>query len=307
MAADETPVGPRQHQVGVLLLPNAPVAELLERARRVEEMGFDQLWVADHFVNPYAPSQDWFHGWTLLAAVAVSTSRIRIGPLVTNVTLHNPVVLSRMVLTVDHLSGGRLELGIGPGGAPLDYRMTGVGEWSPRERVDRLAEALEVVTSLIRDGSARHSGTYYQIDEAELHPRPVQQPYPPITIGALGPRAISLAARFADTWNTYGVALDRDIRGRLEHPAAVAATRQRGLILDEACERIGRDPASIRRSYLALHGYAEPILGPAAFLDFYRDLAAVGIDDVVMYWPGAAADEPALEALAVSALPELRR
>lgn len=118
---------------------------------------------------------------------------------------------------------------------------------------------------------------------------------------------IALAARHAETWNTYGVALDRNIRGRLDHPAAVEATRQRGQMLDEACRRVGRDPASIRRSYLSLQGYAEPIQGPAAFVDMVGDLRALGIDDVVLYWPGSAEDEPALEALAARALPDLRR
>src|SRR5665811_1323736 len=173
---------------GVMVLQNAPWPVLLERARRVEAMGFDTLWVGDHFVNPYAPDQDWFEGWTLLAALAASTSRIRLGPLVSSVTLRSPALLARMALTVDHVSGGRLELGIGPGGAPLDYRMTGLPTWEPRERVDRLEETLTIVSALLERGSVHHEGTHYRIDDAILNPRPVQRPRPCLLYTSPSPR-----------------------------------------------------------------------------------------------------------------------
>jgi alkanesulfonate monooxygenase SsuD/methylene tetrahydromethanopterin reductase-like flavin-dependent oxidoreductase (luciferase family) len=292
---------------GVMVLQNAPWPVLLERAWRVEAMGFDTLWVGDHFVNPYAPDQDWFEGWTLLAALAASTSRVRLGPLVSSVTLRSPALLARMALTVDHVSGGRLELGIGPGGAPLDYQMTGLSTWEPRERVDRLEETLTIVSALLERGSVHHEGTHYRIDHAILNPRPIQRPRPPLTVGALGPRAIGLAARHADAWNAYGVAAGRDARGRLPHDQAVEATRRRSRLLDVACTEIGRDPSSIRRSYLSFQGISEPILAPDDFTRFVEDFQAVGMDDFVVYWPAGADEEPALEALASDALPRLRR
>jgi alkanesulfonate monooxygenase SsuD/methylene tetrahydromethanopterin reductase-like flavin-dependent oxidoreductase (luciferase family) len=291
---------------GVMVLQNAPWPVLLERARRVEAMGFDTLWVGDHFVNPYAPDQDWFEGWTLLAALAASTSRVRLGPLVSSVTLRSPALLARMALTVDHVSGGRLELGIGPGGAPLDYQMTGLSTWEPRERVDRLEETLTIVSALLERGSVHHEGTHYRIDHAILNPRPIQRPRPPLTVGALGPRAIGLAARHADAWNAYGVAAGRDARGRLPHDQAVEATRRRSRLLDVACTEIGRDPSSIRRSYLSFQGISEPILAPDSFTRFVEDFQAVGMDDFVVYWPAGADEEPTLEALARDALPRLR-
>lgn len=291
---------------GVLLLQNAPIEVLIDRARTAESMGFDQVWVGDHFVNPYAPRQDWFDGWSLLAAFAVTTSRVRLGPLVSSVTLHNPAHLARMALTVDHLSGGRLELGIGPGGAPLDYGMTGLPVWSPRERVGRLEEALQIVTALLERGEVEHVGEHYRINGAVLAPRPIQQPRPPITVGALGPRAIGLAARYAESWNTYGVTAGRDVHGRLEHREAVTATRRRVAILEEACAAIGRDPSSIRRSYLSFQGILEPILEPDAFTSFVRDFRDAGMDEFVLYWPEGDDAERALAALAERTFEPLR-
>jgi alkanesulfonate monooxygenase SsuD/methylene tetrahydromethanopterin reductase-like flavin-dependent oxidoreductase (luciferase family) len=291
---------------GVLLLQNVPAMVLIDRARRAEAMGFDQVWVGDHFVNPYAPGQDWFDGWSILAALAVSTSRVRLGPLVSSVTLHNPARLARTAMTVDHLSGGRLELGIGPGGAPLDYAMTGLPVWPPGERVERLEETLDILESLLERGSVDHTGPHYRIEGAVVAPPPVQRPRPPITVGALGRRAIGIAARHAEGWNTYGVAVGRDVRGALDHAGAVDATRRRVALLDEACVAAGRDPASIRRSYLSFQGITQPILEPNAFLDFVGDFQEAGIDDFIVYWPDGEEAEHRLTALVDLAFPTLR-
>jgi alkanesulfonate monooxygenase SsuD/methylene tetrahydromethanopterin reductase-like flavin-dependent oxidoreductase (luciferase family) len=291
---------------GVLLLSDVPWDVLVERARRVEAMGFDTLWVGDHFVNPYAPKGPWFEGWTALAGLASATTRIRLGPLVSSITLRNPALLARMAMTVDHISHGRLELGIGPAGAPLDYAMLGLPTWSPRERVDRLAENLEIITALMEHGEAHHHGSHYAIDEVILAPAPVQRPRPPITVGALGPRAIELAARYGDAWNTYGVAEGRSVTGRLAHEDAMAATGARCALLDAACERVDRDPSTILRSYLSFRGLSEPLGTPAEFARFVGDLLAIGMRDVVVYWPTGADGEAALEAIAGKALPDLR-
>ncbi len=291
---------------GVLLLSDAPWEVLAERAKRAEAMGFDTLWVGDHFVNPYAPKGPWFEAWTTLAGLASATTRIRLGPLVSSITLRNPALLARMAMTVDHISHGRLEFGIGPAGAPLDYAMLGLPVWSPRERVDRLAENLEIISALLEHGEVHHRGSHYVIDGAVVAPAPVQRPRPPITVGALGPRAIELAARYADAWNTYGVAEGRAVTGRLGHEEAMAATAARCALLDAACERAGRDLSSIRRSYLSFRGLSEPLGTPAEFSRFVGDLTAIGMHDVVVYWPADADGEAALEAIAREALPDLR-
>ena len=292
--------------IGVLSLQDVPWPVLVERARRAESLGFDVFWVADHFVNPYAPRAHWYEGWTVLAGLAAATERIRIGTLVTSNTLRNPVLLARMAMTVDHISGGRLELGIGPGGAPLDYSMLGLPTWSPGERVDRLDETLRVLIPLLETGEAHHDGRYHRIDEAIVAPRPIQQPRPPITIGALGPRAIELAARHGDAWNTYGVAEGRSAAGHLSHPDALVATARRVALLDAACDRLGRDRASIRRSYLSFRGILEPIGKPAEFAAMVDDFRSLGFTQLSLYWPSSADEEAVLEAVGREVLPSLR-
>ncbi|MCI4354747.1 MAG: LLM class flavin-dependent oxidoreductase [Thermoplasmata archaeon] len=291
---------------GVLLLPDAPWPVLVERARRVEAMGFDTLWIGDHFVNPYAPRGDWFEGWTTLAGLAAATTRIRVGPLVTSNTLRNPVLLARMAMTVDHISDGRLELGIGPAGAPLDYSMLGLSAWPPRERVDRLEETLRIVIPLLETGELHHAGAFHAIEDAVVAPPPVQRPRPPITVGALGARAIEVAARYGDSWNTYGVSAGRSMTGRLTHEEAIAATAARCRVLDAACDRLGRGRASIRRSYLSFRGIMEPIGTPPDFVRMVDDLWTIGISEVIVYWPNGAEEEAALEAIARDVLPGLR-
>ena len=292
--------------IGILALQDVPWPTLVERARRAESLGFDVFWVADHFVNPYAPRAPWYEGWTALAGLAASVERIRIGTLVTSNTLRNPALLARMAMTVDHISGGRLELGIGPGGAPLDYSMLGLPTWPPRERVDRLDETLRVLIPLLEGGTAHHDGRYLRIDEAVVAPLPIQQPRPPITIGALGPRAIEVAARHGDAWNTYGVSAGRSATGRLSHREALAATARRVALLDAACDDIGRERASIRRTYLSFRGVLEPIGSPAEFRAMVDDFRSLGFTQLSLYWPGTRDEEAALEAVAREVLPALR-
>lgn len=288
------------------MLQDAPWPTLVERARRAEEMGFDILWVADHFVNPYVPRGHWYEGWTALAGLAAMTATIRLGTLVTSNTLRNPALLARMAMTVDHISGGRLELGIGPGGAPLDYSMLGLPMWPPRERVDRLDETLRIVIPLLETGEVRHAGRDLAIDEAVVAPFPIQRPRPPITVGALGPRAIEVAARHGDAWNTYGVKGGRSITGRLTHDDAVAATAERVAILDAACDRLGRERSSIRRSYLSFRGILEALGTPSDFAAMVADFRALGMSELNVYWPADPEGERALETIAREALPTLR-
>ena len=291
--------------LGILSLQDVPWPVLVERARRAEALGFDVFWLADHFVNPYAPRGPWYEGWTSLAGVAVATEHIRVGPLVTSNTLRNPALLARMAMTVDHISAGRLELGIGPGGAPLDYSMLGLPAWPPRERVDRLEESLGVLVQLLEGGEAHVAGRYHRIDEAVLAPLPIQRPRPPITVGALGPRAIEVAARYADSWNTYGVAEGRSATGHLAHADALAATAKRVALLDAACDRVGRDRSSVRRSYLSFRGILEPIGTPSDFAAMVDDFRSLGFSQLSLYWPGSPEEEAALEAVAREILPAL--
>jgi alkanesulfonate monooxygenase SsuD/methylene tetrahydromethanopterin reductase-like flavin-dependent oxidoreductase (luciferase family) len=276
--------------------------ELLDRFRKVEELGFDIAWTADHFVDPFEPTHDWFEAWTLLAAAARETSKVRLGPLVSSITLRNPSLLARQAMTIDHLSDGRLELGIGAGGAPLDHSMTGTPLWEPAERVQRLRETVEIVDELLTTGRVTYSGKYYKIQDAHVDPLPVQKPRPPLVIAATSPRTIEVAAKYADSWSSY----PRGGRGeRLTGQAAVSATAERVALLDRHCAAIGRDPSSIRRSFLTWAGWSEPMPTPQGFAGLVQDYREVGINEFGVYWPSDEGDLAKLEAIAES-LPELR-
>ena len=283
-------------RVDVLVLQNAPAVELVERARRVEAMGFDCVWVADHFVNPHQPEQDWLDCWTLLAAFALATSRVHLGPLVSAPALRDPSLLALQAVTVDHLSNGRVELGIGAGGAPLDFKMMGLPPRSPREQFGRLTEVVEILDALLAKGQVHHEGHHYSV-EARVRP-PVQQPRPPLVVGAVAPGSLRLAAARADALSTYAVRPGGRVSAGevLVGEDAVATIRERMELVDRECERIGRDPATLRRSLLTFFGIRDPLLPPDQFEEWAEPYRATGITEFVVYWP-TNGDEDALAAL----------
>src|SRR5438552_3535318 len=189
---------------GIITLQNAPWPTMVERWQHIESLNFDSLWVADHFANSYVPEQAWYDGWTLLAGLATQTTRIRLGALVTNFPLHNPAILARRAMTLDHISGGRLNMGLGTGlPGDVSYQMTGIEDYAPQERVARFREVVEIIDAMMCNETTTYEGKYYQIKGARGNPTLIQQPRPPFTIAALGPAMLRIAARYADTWNTY--------------------------------------------------------------------------------------------------------
>lgn len=284
-------------RVDVLLLQNAPAAEMVARAQRAEEMGFGAAWVADHFVNPHAPASDWLDGWTLLGAFAVATSRIKLGPLVSAPALRNPALLALQATTVDHLSDGRLELAVGAGGAPLDFSMLGLAERGAAERFGRLAETVEILDALLSRGEVAHRGRFYEL-EARVQ-RPVQSPRPALVVGALAPGALRLAAARADALSTYAVS-ESFAAGVATGAEAVEVTRARMEIVDEECRRIGRDPASLRRSLLTFFGVLEPLPSADHWAEWTAPYREMGIDEFVVYWPSDGDDEKLRDLVASS-------
>jgi alkanesulfonate monooxygenase SsuD/methylene tetrahydromethanopterin reductase-like flavin-dependent oxidoreductase (luciferase family) len=263
---------------GVVTLQNAPWTTLVERWQCLGELGFDSAWVADHFVNPFFPSEPFLDGWTLLSALATQTKRIRLGTIVTNISLHNPAVLAKQALTVDHVSGGRLELGIGAGGAETDHTMTGAPDWNRPERTARLREVVEILDQMLRNKVTTYQGHYYQIENTEMHPAPLQRPRPPLTLTALGPKSLKTAARYADSWNSLA-APDMLVQQALE------TTRQRNQMLDEYCAQMDRNPGEITRSLLAWPFMPEtPFDSNDAFHDLVGRYREVGIDEFTFYW-----------------------
>jgi alkanesulfonate monooxygenase SsuD/methylene tetrahydromethanopterin reductase-like flavin-dependent oxidoreductase (luciferase family) len=213
--------------------------DIIERALLAEQLGFDSLWFYDHLYSPGLPDLASFEGWTLAAYVLAQTTRLRVGHLVLCSNFRHPTVLGKMATSLDVLSGGRLELGIGSGSVALEHEQAGLPWGTFPERSDRLAESLEILTRMFTGEPTTFSGRHFQVAGLPNLPPPVQRPRPPIHIGGIGPRrTLPIVARYADVWNvpTYG----------LEHWSA----SQR--LLEAECEAIGRDPATIRRSHEAV-------------------------------------------------------
>ncbi|MER7460019.1 LLM class flavin-dependent oxidoreductase [Micromonospora sp. NPDC126480] len=202
--------------------------------QRAESLGYDWISLFDHLrPHLYGPSADCFEGTTMLAALAASTTRIRCAILVSAVTLRHPALAANIAATIDHVSGGRLEYGIGAGSADLAYAEYGIPFPPPGQRVDMLEEACTVLRGLWTQKETTFSGEHFQLDAAHLGPKPLQGTIP-LVIGAEGPRMIRVAARHADIWNT--------LAGDVAH--------YRGLSdrADAACRAIGRPPEELRRS-----------------------------------------------------------
>jgi len=291
----------------VLLLPNVAWAEMKARVIWLEELGFEVAALADHFVDWTNPGADWFEAWTALAAMAEATSRIRLSTIVTQIPLRNPAMLARQALTLDHISNGRIELGLGTG-LTIDpsYAMAGLPNWEPGERVERFAEYVELVGLLLSQEATTYTGSFYQVDGAMMNPRPRQLPRPPILIAALAPRMLRHAARYADIWNSLSFQPD--------FAEQLAETRLRCAAIDAECTAIGREPGTLRRSYTmfdtqARHrggaiGYYDSV---EAFIDQVNQVMELGISDVGLYYPLDPAQLATFERIAIEALPMLRR
>jgi F420-dependent oxidoreductase-like protein len=189
-------------QIAVIFSPAAghPYAELRDFAREAERVGLESFWVSDHFFGgPVGvPDRDCLEAWTLLAALARDTTRIRLGVLVTAAQYRNPALLAKIVAGVDQMSDGRVEFGIGAGWKAEEYRAYGYEFPSAGARVEQLKDTLEICLRLWTSDHATYHGKHYRIDDAACAPKPAQRPHPPIWVGGSGPRVMRLAARYAD-------------------------------------------------------------------------------------------------------------
>src|SRR5918992_1765407 len=220
---------------GLLVVPDAPFPALAERWRRVEELGFDFLFVADHYRHTRGTSLPWFDGWTALAAMALETKTVRIGPLVANPVLRSPAVVAKAAVAVDHLSNGRLELAIGKGVEEFDHMAVGEPYWTAAERSGRFREYVEIVHGLLRSWQTPFSyeGRYYRTHEATVSPGPVQRPQPPITVGGQSPSVRRIDPERAGCWNTFALGA-----GPLDE--IVETVRAQNRKLDEQCVALDR-------------------------------------------------------------------
>ena len=217
-----------------------------EAWQMVDAAGFDHLWLFDHLVAIHQETpQPIYDGWTMLAAVAERTTRVRLGLNVTGNLYRHPGLLAKIAVTVDHLSGGRLEMGLGAGWNEPEFAMYGMPfPHSAAERIARLDEACEVLKRLWTQPRASFSGRYYQLADAIAEPKPLRRPHPPLWVGGNGKkRTLRVAATHADVWSC-----DVWPTGREAMESAYALSR----ILDEHCASVGRDPKTIRRAHVLL-------------------------------------------------------
>ena len=253
-----------------------------------EEGGFDHLWDFDHLatIGPNGPIGPIYEGWALQAAMAEATRRVRIGCMVTGNTYRHPIVLAKLAVTVDHLSGGRLEFGIGAAWNEVEHEMYGIEGLD--HRVGRLSESLQVIKSLFTEERTTFEGRYYRFKDAVANPKPIQKPHPPIWIGASGETTLRLTARHADVWNISGADETgklKDLIGRFE----------------ETCGAVGREPSEVRRSIQFFWDGEDR----SEVLDQSGRFLELGITEQVIYLRGEHPDQIAAKLAEV--LPELRR
>jgi F420-dependent oxidoreductase-like protein len=218
---------------------NARWDELRRVWSACEESRFESLWVFDHLMPIFSdPGGPCFEAWSTLGWLAAATRRIRIGCMVTANTLRSPALLAKMAVTIDHASGGRLDVGIGAAWFEAEHAAYGFPFRTPRERVERLAESVSILRALWTEPRVAFRGKFYGIIDAPFEPKPLQKPHPPIWIGGRGPKwTLPVVARFANGWNVTP----------FFPPDELAALNRR---LDECCREIGRPPEDIRRSLL---------------------------------------------------------
>lgn len=292
--------------------------DILHRAQRCEELGIGSVWLYDHLYGPGAPEISSLEAWTLATALLARTERLRVGHMVLCNQFRHPAVLAKMATTLDQISSGRLQLGIGSGSIEDEHTRTGLPWGTFAERSERLGETLEILRQAFTDEKIDFAGKHYTVRDMPIAPGPVQKARPPIIVGGVGEKyTLPLVARYADIWNVPTYAL-----GDLEHKLSV---------LRSLCEHIGRDPASIVLSIEAVMALAPDeaslpkvrevaerrfggtgfglheggLIGiPQMIVDRLRELQSLGFRQIVLFTHDRASDQT-LELLASTVLAEL--
>ena len=258
--------------------------DLLDLAQLADSGRWHSLYLADHFMPRTAtaidPGRPTFEATALLAALAAATTRIRLSPMVLSMTYRHPAVLANWASSVDQISGGRLTLGIGAGWQENEHAAYGIALGSPKERVDRFEEGLQVIKGLLTQTATTLGGQYYQLNIAVNEPKPIQENLP-ILVGASGPRMLGLVAQHADEWNTW---------------SKPGEFRKAAEPLDAACERFGRDPESLHRSTQAWFLLDDEPAHVRAFEARTKDMPGVAgspqqIAEAVAVWKEEGVDE----------------
>jgi alkanesulfonate monooxygenase SsuD/methylene tetrahydromethanopterin reductase-like flavin-dependent oxidoreductase (luciferase family) len=282
-------------RVGIVILPELPRPELVRRWQLAEAYGFDHAWTYDHLGWRDLVDGPWFDSITTLTAAASVTTSIRLGTFVASPNFRHPVHLAREITALDDISQGRLTLGVGAGGGEFDGAVLGTPGLSPKQRVDRFAEFVDVLDRLLTVGRITARGDYYDAIDARATPGCVQQPRVPFMMAANGPRSIRLAVRYGDGWVTTGPQTDS---GALWWRAIAEATESFGQALSDA----GRDAATMSRTLSIDSAPVYSLTSVEAFKDAVGRADALGFTDVITHWPREsswyAGSESVLEAVA---------
>lgn len=266
-------------RIGVLVLQARPWAELEHEFQKVEELGFDVAYAADHLSHPTMAGQWLGDCWTTLAAAAACTGRIELGSLVASAAIRNPVSLARAVATVQDISGNRVVLGLGAGTSG-DVAADRAAAFSSKHLSQRYAEVVEALDLLWRSG-ASWQGEHVGLDGVETAPLPAGASRPYLLLAAHGARGFDLVATYADGWSTYG----GPAAASLSEPEFWSEVEQQSAAVTRACEAVSRDPAGLRRSVLVGFGMVRPFASVDSFLATMATAEEKGFDEVVLYWP----------------------
>ncbi len=265
--------------------PSQSYEDVLKLAQHVEQTGWDGIWYADHFMaNAPDTSTPWPEAWTTLAAIGAKVPRLRLGTLVMGNTYRHPAIVAKMAATLDHISGGRAVLGLGSGWQENEHKQYGIPFYTVGERLARLDEACQVIKLLFNEKKSDFDGRFYQLQDATLAPKPVQNPLP-LLIGGGGEKVtLRITAKYADEWNVWG---------------DVDKLREKMEILDQHCADVGRDPKEIKRTAVALLFMSEDpeflermrnsnlqqatIIGtPEEVRDIVAEYANIGVDELIV-------------------------
>jgi alkanesulfonate monooxygenase SsuD/methylene tetrahydromethanopterin reductase-like flavin-dependent oxidoreductase (luciferase family) len=249
----------------------------------VDSLGLDNAWVVDHFAIDSARDLTLLECWTTLAALAATTERVRIGTMVTNVATRNPGLLAKAILTVDQISSGRLDVGLGGGFYPGEHAALGIDFLDGAGRGARLREAVEILDRALRGEDVTYQGDHFRLADAPFRPLPTQRPRPPLWVAGQATRSLRVAVQHAEAVISLG-----EYGKRIEE--SLPAFRKRMAKLDELCKEEGRDPATLRRCYFV--GWAnEPFFeSNDATADLVGRYAEAGATDFTFYLHNSAAE-----------------
>lgn len=265
--------------------PSQSYEDVLKLAQHVEQTGWDGIWYADHFMaNAPDTSTPWPEAWTTLVAIGATVPRLRLGTLVMGNTYRHPAIVAKMAATLDHISGGRAVLGLGSGWQENEHKQYGIPFYTVGERLARLDEACQVIKLLFNEKKSDFDGRFYQLQDASLAPKPIQNPLP-LLIGGGGEKVtLKITAKYADEWNVWG---------------DVDKLRAKMKILDQHCADVGRDPKEIKRTAVALLFMSEDpeylertrnsnlqqatIIGtPEEIRDIVAEYENIGVDELIV-------------------------